>query len=524
MPLTNIRDDSQRLQGQDLQCLYPATYFVRERQEYIFELDEGADGLTLNGKPCETLVANSRYYRICIIHALGLVCLQQTRAGRPFGDPIWIEVYSYKFETPRTHFDFYTTIVRDLFQQAASLPFSFENLTQRGVAESPRLPTLLFTYHFLAQNLENFQAAIAIILADPHRLLCDFPHQVRLHEVNEVDGDVILSILHTPETWAPADPARLAIASALQVDGRGYAPTRVWQRLPEETFDTQENRFILFFLRQVLTAAEAMPHAVWWEMVRDHPRSKRILELAALLRETVTHPMFVEVGELHHIPYNSQVLMRREGYRDAFRLWQQFHSAAHPLFDRWQQAMDVRNMHQLYEIWVFFKLAGLIGGCNRMEPVITDVDGLEYGETLARFENGGCLYYNRRFHPNHTNFHSYSMVLRPDYAWVGVDGTLVILDAKFSMQVEETGLAGDAVIDGEDDPPQENRVGTPVREDLYKMHTYRDALTRSVAAVILYPGDVQVFMPNSGNRISNVPIDSLLSGKLEGIGAIPLKP
>ena len=77
--------------------------------------------------------------------------------------------------------------------------------------------------------------------------------------------------------------------------------------------------------------------------------------------------MFTEVGELFQIPFHSQVLMRREGYQNIFGLWQKFHSSSHPLFDEWQNSMDMRVMHHLYELWVYFKLINEIGVCEKVK-------------------------------------------------------------------------------------------------------------------------------------------------------------
>jgi predicted component of viral defense system (DUF524 family) len=73
---------------------------------------------------------------------------------------------------------------------------------------------------------------------------------------------------------------------------------------------------------------------------------------------------------------------------------------------------------------------------------------------------------------------------------------------------------------------------------LYKMHTYRDALVGTQAAVILYPGTKSVFMPVHNKRVKDITLEEVLAGKcervstdkvtetyiLDGIGAIQLRP
>lgn len=525
LTLTNLQD-AEPIQGEYLQKFSPATLFIQERREYYYELPNGADSLVINGRQQSPLISGRNTFRICIEGSLGLTEIQPTKAGKSYGQPIWVEVYSYKFPTPKAHQDFYQAIVGDLFQKAANLPFRFESDARRGVSESLHPPTPLFTYFFLQQNLGIFQSAIETILAEPYRLLCDYSDQVCLHDVSEVDSDVILSILHSPDTWVEADAADLPITNALRVAEHRFAPSLVWQRLPVETFDTRENRFILNFLRQVLITSEMLPTKSWWRLVKDLKEAKLILELTSLLRETIAHPMFSEVGEMHHIPLNSQVLLRREGYQDLFFLWQQFHHSARMLFDEWQWAMDMRSMHHLYEIWAFFEIVQEIGGNAKIIIHSSDEEGLVNEYTKAKFDDGGILYYNKTHHPRYNEpFRSYSMVLRPDYVWIGPKNRQVVLDAKFSMVVEEKRFIQGTDISGEEDEVSVVREENPVREDLYKMHTYRDALVGTNAAVIIYPGTVNVFMSrNNRERKYDCTLDDILTGNFEGIGALCRKP
>ena len=509
------------------QSLFPATHFLEEWREYYVTLS-GSDQLRINsGEPLTPVIrhADGNSFRLRIENNLGLTCLQSLADGKPVGEPLWVEVISFKFPTPQVHLDFCQALIGELFEKAAHLPFNFSDRTQRGVAEALQPPTPIFTYHFLIHSLTRLASAIEIVLAQPYRVLHDRAEQVLLHEASQVDGEVILSILQTPENWTQSPG--FSFSPAMQVDGTRYAPRTVWQRLPDETFNNPENRFVLHFLRQLLTAIEWLPAQSWWRYVQGLDEARSLQELATLLRQAVSHPMFDEVSDLHAIPFNSQVLLRREGYRDLMQLWQQFHSARSPLFDRWQQAIDLRAIYQLYELWTFF---ALIAEIDQFTPLAqlhigwTDENGVEH-ESRADFRDGRLLY-NQTFRPGWSR-RSYSMELRPDFVWIG-PGRQVVLDAKFSMQISEyeqgSGIDGEAPVVREEHP---------VRETLYKMHTYRDALVGTQAAVVLYPGNKPVFMPVQGKRVYDFTLQEVLTGKyerlqdkiqLDGIGAICMKP
>jgi len=509
-------------------CFAPASHFLQEWREYFIAL-EGVDQIRLNsGVVLSPLVhhGNTSTFRIRIENNLGLSCFQPLVGGCPLGIPFWVEVLSFKFPTPQKHLDFCQTLIFELFSRAAQLPFTFSDRTQRGVAESIQPPSPIFSYHFLVHSVETFRTAIEIVQAYPCRRLCDRAYQVPLHEASQVDGDVVSSILQAPETWVASQG--FVFSPGMQILGVNYAPQKVWQRLPEETFDTPENRFVLHFLRQVLTALELLPSRSWWKCVQGLAEAQALDELAALLRQSLSNPMFDEVGEMHFIPFHSRVLQRQEGYRDLLHLWQQFHSARSPLFERWEQAIDLRAVHQLYEMWAFFALIGEIEkqSClSRLHAHWSDENGIEYGAS-AEFSDGSRLLYNQTFHPSRAS-RSYSMELRPDFVWIG-RGRQVVLDAKFSMQVGEEKLV--IAINGEETVIREEH---PVRETLYKMHTYRDALLGTRAALVVYPGDQPVFMPTHGKRIYEFTLQDVLNGdagdvpdeiQWDGIGAICLKP
>ena len=207
------------------------------------------------------------------------------------------------FRYPTNTWSFYEKLVEDLYRQSANLNFHFEDVTWRGVTESPEPPTPLFTYHFLKSTLKDFEEAIETIIAEPHRLLCDYPDQVLLPEVSDVDGDVILSILQSPETWV--ETGDFALSRALQIDGRKYAPERVWQRLPEETFDTPENRFVLYFLRQVLVAAEALFSQSWYEQYEKdgYAGPQKIRELTTCCARRWTIPCLLKWANCSRFPF-----------------------------------------------------------------------------------------------------------------------------------------------------------------------------------------------------------------------------
>ena len=484
----------------------PATHYVYEWQDYWLECPE-ADCLHTGTERISPVAR--QLFRLRFENQLGLTRVQAYAQGRPLGEPEYLEVLSPKFPTPGEHLAFYGILLGDLFLRAARLPFTFSGPTSRGVVEALRLPTPLFTLHFLCQYAPALRQALTIIQAAPHRRLRDNPERVPLAVATEADADVLLSILQNPQDWVPARGFPLAVAL------KGRAPARVWQRRPEETTDTPENRFVLHFLRQVLVAAESLPAQPWWPNVPHEPpndRQRIVREAASLLRQAVILAPFDAVGPMQRLPFSSQVLLRREGYRQMLELWQLFQQARRPLFAPLQQAIEVRDIATLYEFWAFFALVEEVAVCLGESPVVDLRPSGEHGldwRSEARFGGKGTLVYNRGFaRPT-----SYSLPLRPDFTWMVGGHPVVVLDAKFRLERPE-------LEEGEDeDTPQ----ATAKKADLYKMHTYRDALGVR-AAVAVYPGDEAVFYDRVQGKRGKLALCELLLGEGCGIGALPMKP
>ena len=480
----------------------PASHYLYEWKEYFVECP-GADRLRLGTEWIEPVASNTSWFRLRFENRLGLTTIQPFAGSHSLCPPACVEVISRKFPEPVRHLAFFRGLLDDLFARATRLPFAFSGATGRGVAETLRPPTPLFTLHFLCQYRPALNAALSIIQGAPHRQLCDDPAFVSLAEASEADADVLLSVLHAPDEWVPA--RGFALAERL----RGHAPVRVWQRRSNESYDTPENRFVLAFLREILVAAEALPSQNWWKTV---PPERQIIvqEMFSLLRQSIAHPMFDQVGPMHRLPLSSQVLLRRDGYRDLLVLWQVFHQARRPLFESLEQAIEVRDIATLYETWAFFALVEEIAVVANESPVIdlrlSDESGLRW-RAEARFGPDRKLAYNQQLA-------GYSIPLRPDFTWTVDSQPTVVLDAKFRLEHR--------FFDGRPDDDAPESIAR--RADLYKMHTYRDALVGVRAAVAIYPGDESIFYDRIRGPCANVTLADVLSEGRIGVGALAMKP
>jgi predicted component of viral defense system (DUF524 family) len=415
---------------------------------------------------------------------------------------------------------FYQSLVTDLVKRSAALVFSILAPTEYLVEEIPEPPTLVVLYHFLDQRHDELMAVIEAILARPHRLLTAQEEFVPLPRVYEVDADVVLSILTNPQHWVEYQGTGLAVAKRLD----GYAPQKVWQRLAVETFDTPENRFVKWFVRELLGWMEKL---MAWERFPDRARDE-FVELKGQLEMALHDPLFDEVGDMVYFPATSQVLFKRSGYRELLELYRQYLSSKRPAFFRdLQEAIDSRDVATLYEYWCFFELVRrfeeeLGWGEPKLKLEVREGGELAWDVT-ADFSSGRKLVYNEGFGRGRDR--SYSVALRPDFVlYEGREATLVF-DAKFRFDVRS--LPGEQEDSYDEDVASGSIERVVKHADLYKMHTYRDALKTVRTAVTLFPGSEEsgVFYNwETGGERKGVELAALLDEKWPGVGAIPLVP
>ena len=492
--------------------LQPATHILHEWMKYGVACE--ADYLQVGGRRVEQLVRSKGVFELRFENQLGLTAIQPFKDGIPVDEPLYAEVLSRKFPGVEDHLRFFGKLLADLHQQATTLNFSFSTSTNRGVAESLQPPTPLFTFHFLRNQQQKISNALATVLAAPHRGLQDYSGLVPLWQAHDITPDTIIMLVQNPEHLVVPAAASYSGVWLQAFDGRSYAPQQVWQQESEESFDTPENRFVQYFLYELLATIGRLTEEQWWQDDKHgqlDQRKQQIMVLAAEIEDALRHDVFASVGTMEQFPAASQVLMRREGYRQMRELWQSFFCAREPFFAPLQEQIDLRNVAKLYENWVFFKVIRQIAAALEVDVMevkikidLAEGSGLS-NRTQAKFSKYGKLLYNKQVK-------SYGASVRPDFLWLpdkkrysSVPSTA--FDAKFRLKRDE----------------QEGLTARPQDDDLRKMHAYRDALTLK-AAIICYPGNVPDYRATNDVRSQNIDLKKLLTSEQgwQGVGAMPM--
>ena len=258
--------------------------------------------------------------------------------------------------------------------------------------------------------------------------------------------------------------------------------------------------------------------------VRSGPLSRGIdaaEEVIELLDRTSNAPMFRKVGRLRSFPSGNQVLQKRAGYRDLLRTFALTETGAR-LALNWDLddvfGASQRNIATLYEYWVFLQLArtvGMVCGEDQAARVLEpSSDGMSLGFVHGKRSRlrwsvpirGRALrvelYFNREFLVSAQPDSSWSKAMRPDCSVrvrpEGISDDVVAedlsiwihFDAKYRVEFADRQFSMPSSSDGADAAEAEivERLARSKREDLLKMHAYRDAIRRSAGAYVLYPG------------------------------------
>lgn len=361
------------------------------------------------------------------------------------------------------------------------------------------------------QRLQDF---FAIVERSPtRRFLLERP-VVSTERARNFDARSVTDIFTHPERLVAVRGTDAVSGSPLaQALGIGeppveHYPTRVSMSSRRLSYDTPENRFIKHFFGECLAIVyrlldEANIHA---QMRAD------CRVMASILEASVRSPFLSEVGVLTAFASPTQALGKGDGYKDILDLWLQLgaHQALPGNEGEVERFIQGKDIALLYEYWVFIKVLEAVCEATGTPSGAVTVSRSDLGEGLARgLVVSLSVGVSVAFNPSYTRSarSAYSTPLRPDVV-VTLNGARFAFDAKYRLQW----LA--SLEDSQDDD------ATFVRADLYKMHTYRDAITDLKAAFIVYPGSEFVFYERGGGQRQSPGEIAVF----DGVGAIPARP
>ncbi|MBI2354844.1 MAG: DUF2357 domain-containing protein [Deltaproteobacteria bacterium] len=448
--------------------------------------------------------------------------------GRTRIGPVCVRVESSKIISD--HYDEMLSYIADKF---SNLVFSFatplgQNYRKEKTGKDIAYIEYLFLKNYLLDASPNLDAISALIVANPHIKLYRAFCNCSIDAVTNVQPAMLINMFTASDRFTSLKSGHPLITTNLgqkifNKTGKNFYPTEAIEERKHLTVDTNENRFVKHFLQTIPRRLNGLRDVLTSEKksylnpdIEQH-LDEMTHEIAAFLAD----PLWHDVGGMAFIPISSQVLHRRDGYRQLFQLYSLLQLTSKCDFfnkDDFQNILETKDTPTLFEYWAFFVVKDILDSLLKPIPCRNIISAspleqhVEPGICIT-YEGGISLWFNKTyrgssehqpgdsFAGNEKKTGSYSHDFRPDIV-IEINNKRLIFDAKFKGKRD--GFYGES---------DDGSTFSCKEEDIDKMHCYREAIKGVTGAYILYPGEkAVVYSAHDATCL------------YEGVGALPLQP
>lgn len=484
--------------------------FLLEEQEYFisFELDDSLDKNKL--KSCFNFLKNKTQtsdLKLTLIDNQGPLNVK-SYAGTAFLDcdydgtkikiPIGVRSKKIDYENQ------YTAMLEDLSERVANLSFNIkaplqQNLIKKESKENYYDDLILLTYFFLDENLPSIMEYLSRNL---YSLLESYRETVPTSLAANIGSDELIDMVSNPKELYESEEYAI-----FHVDGKGYVPLEIDEMKFRENINVPENRFYKYFLEHLEFKISNLINII----DEDTDEYHQLQKYSDKINYALSQKFFKDISKMDYAPLNSQVLQKKEGYRNILKYFLMLESGFKISWNDFSENFTAfqKELWRLYQYWVYFELVDILEDISGSEIDYNSlidhdtwsVNLKESGKPLEFDYNDKIqlsLAYQKTFTGGSSTKESYSVNLDPDYTISiknGDDEKYLHFDAKYRAEESE-------------------KAKSYKNEDIVKMHAYKDGISNSIGAYVIYPGknkdDGDIF-----NKFEN---------KLEGVGAFSLNP
>lgn len=503
------------------------TLRLKETFRYICKSSCGEDNFSITNQEANKFLKYSyignEYYSFSFINYLGLAHLKiGTDTELPF------EVVPAKMNYEED----YIALTESLAKKCSELMLDYSGVTyssfsQKQDSESSLLEQFIFLRQFCYSD--NIESLFESIKRNPDRLLVQ-------EEILKPFGQ------GAPSSKFYSNPFSYSRNWNQVYESDSYLPSEISVTQKCDSLNTPANSFIKFAFTYFYEICRKLADQLDSSSNANNRQTECYIEAKKIcchLETILQDSFFDDVSDLDIMPDNNQVLQKREGYAQIFNAFTMINMA---LQLDWKGKDSVyngeaKNTALLYEYWLFFELYNIINSIQKTQLseyeskeqakysgnafCISKDDGLiislKEGEKscqhfdLNKYNTKINLYYNRTFSPKEfstTSYEgSYSRPFRPDYTLAVFSSdfenendavkygevSYIHFDAKYRITDLTAFINKDESTEEEieeiDQEKLDSITNTYKRGDLLKMHTYNDAIRRTIGSYVLYPGD-----------------------------------
>lgn len=441
-----------------------------------------------------------------------------------------IEVRSKKID----YFNQYSAMIAELSQYALGLIFESNSpLYQEFEIDYKNKTTYYEDFMFLEylSRPENLPSIFEYLSKNLYSKLEECDEVVPTSFASNIGDKELINILNNPDKLQKTN-SDIKLASYLV----GFLPIEVGEVDYNDSIDVAENRFFKYFLELVRDLIEKL---------LDNSKEGYIKDKLTFFNEEIVYylsnKLFGDIGTLDYIPFNSQVLQKREGYRDIFQFFLMFEFSFKLSWDELNNQFKgfEKKLSELYEYWCYFKILKVLNEMSSSKVDFEDVFEINKNNWSMDIKRGHKsikkfklnlfdqdifieLFYNKTF-SNNTKYKSYSLAFRPDYSlliYLNGERYFIHFDAKYRSELDvinfynkiqdKTFSEVENEVNNRDS--NENKYRIFKNGDIYKMHTYKDSILKTEGSYVLYPGNVHKLFREDNDLI------------IPSVGAFPLAP
>ena len=416
-----------------------------------------------------------------------------------------IEVRSKKID----YFNQYSAMIADLSQHSLSLIFEVNSpLYQEFELDSRQKETYYEDFMFLEYLFreDNLPSIFEYLSKNLHSQLKNHTETVPISFASNVNQNTLKNILSRPNNLVEVN-SDLEIVQKL----KGFIPMEIEQTKHEDIIDIPENRFFKYFLELIRDLIEKL-----LENSKEGYINDKLLSFREEVEYYLSNKFFNHISTMEYVPFNSQILQKKEGYREIF---QYFLMLEFSFRLSWNEINNQfkgfeKKLSELYEYWCYFKMLKVLNDLSIKKISFEDVFKINKDNWSISIKKGiGSrkkfkllindhkidveLFYNLRFSDN-PKYRSYSLAFKPDYTLrikIGDEFNYIHFDAKYRSELEIVDfyekIGSDNQLEEEIDERDELEEKEYVFKDgdIYKMHTYKDSILMTEGSYVLYPGN-----------------------------------
>lgn len=442
-----------------------------------------------------------------------------------------IEVRSKKID----YFNQYSAMIADLSQHSLSLIFEVNSpLYQEFELDYRQKETYYEDFMFLEYlfRQENLPSIFEYLSKNLHSQLKNHIETVPISFASNVNQNSLKNIISKPNKLVKVN-SNLEIADKLN----GYLPMEIEQTKHEDVIDIPENRFFKHFLELIRDLVDRLLETSKEGYIKD-----KLLYFSDEIEYYLSSKFFNHISDMDYVPFNSQILQKKEGYREIFQYFLMLEFSFRLSWDEVNNQFKgfEKKLSELYEYWCYFKLLKVLNDLSVIKVNFEDVFkinkdnwslGIKKGErsrkrfklNLYGYDIEIELFYNLRFSDG-SKYRSYSLAFKPDYTLLVTIGdtiNYIHFDAKYRSELEIVDFYDKIVSEKELNEEIDKRDNLEEKEavfkdgDIYKMHTYKDSILKTEGSYVLYPGNKTKQFFESNTIIPSVGAFSLTPGNDE---------